>query len=161
MSAIHKDQSNMYVSILDRLVDSEPLNTHESVQSSTLSFKQIEASVIKHLERLLNTRQNITPVPAGYNEIERSVFTYGLPDFTGENPNSDAVQRKLRQTIEKTIAKFEPRLKNIHVRTDKDPDELRKFAFRIIGKLVLEPLNEPIAFDTYFDTRRSEYVISR
>lgn len=155
------ESPGFYKSLIDRLVDEDPSSSHESVQNKSISFKQIEASVVKDLERLLNARRTITPIPEEYKAVSRSVFAYGLPDFTGENPNSTAVQRSLRQEIEQTIATFEPRLKNVQVRLERDPGDARAFAFRIIGRLVVEPLNEPIAFDTYFDTARSEYVITR
>lgn len=155
------DQPNLYISLLDRLVDEEPSNTHESVHSRSVTVKQIEASLVRDLEFLLNTRRKITHVPPAYPEVSRSVFTYGIADFTAENPESLSVKRRLRQEIEQTIMRFEPRLKNLSVRLDQSLKDRRSFYFRITGILTVEPLNEAVAFDTYFDAKRGEYVISK
>jgi len=117
--------------------------------------------VVRDLENLLNTRRQILPVPASYKEVNNSVFMYGIGDFTSENPRSPSVRRQLRQDIEKTISRFEPRLKNVTVRLEEDIEAGRNVRFRISGMLVVESETEPVTFDTYFDTNRGEYVIEK
>lgn len=150
---------NVKASVLDRLVDYEPATSHESVQHRVLNIKQIKALVIRDLENLLNARRQIRHVPALYRQVHNSVFMYGLDDFTAENPKNPSVRRKLRQDVERAIAKFEPRLKNVTVRIEDDIEKGRNLKFRINGVLVVEPEIEPVTLDTYFDTNRGVYVI--
>lgn len=146
--------------MLDRLVDTEPQLSREAVQRRLFDSEQIRMSVARDLESLLNTRRKITVPPPGYEELNRSVHVYGLPDFSSENPRSPLFQRRLLQAIEQTIARFEPRLRNVGVRLDTSPQREKVFSFRISGVLVVEPLSEPVVFDSYYDARRGNYVIS-
>ncbi len=79
---------NVQASILDRLIDSEPRVSSEPVQNHLQGVGPIKNSVVRHLEKLLNTRRYIETTPAELREINKSLFVYGLKDFTGENPNS-------------------------------------------------------------------------
>ena len=154
-------QENIQASILDRLIDREPQLSRESVQYRLLNFSQVKAAVIRDLENLLNTRSQIMPVPPAFNEVNDSVFVYGLSDFTSHNPKSPSVRHVLRQNIEKTISKFEPRLKNVTVQIEAPNEEVRTVRLRIAALLVLDPVAEPVTFDTYFDINKGEYTIRR
>ena len=154
------NQENLHASILDRLVDFEPQTSHESVQYRLLNIGQIKKSVIRDLENLLNARRCIISPPASFKELNNSLFVYGLRDFTSSNPNSQPVRVQLRQDVEKTIARFEPRLKNVSVRFENASKKDRAVRFRISAMLVVEPITEPVSFDTLFDINRTEYTIS-
>jgi type VI secretion system protein ImpF len=154
-------QQNLKASLLDRLVDHEPGISHEPVRFRFASIGQIKASVVRDLENLLNTKRQIMLPPVAYKEINNSLFVYGLRDFTSQNPRSPAVRQRLRRDIEKTIARFETRLRNVTVQLDTPTRKERNLRFRISGLLVVEPLAEPVTFDTYFDVSRGEYVISK
>lgn len=156
-----QDDQIIRASILDRLVDREPGVSHEPVQLRFFSLGQIKASVARDLENLLNTKRHILVPPTAYKEVHNSVFVYGLRDFTSLNPKALSVRQELRQDIERTIAKFEPRLKNVLVRLESRSQNERNLRFRISGLLVAEPFAEPVTFDTYFDVNRGEYVISK
>ena len=156
-----QDRHNSRASLLDRLLDDEPEVGRESVQNRLFGIRQIKAMVIRDLENLLNTRRLISPVPVSYRDIHHSVFMYGLGDFTSENPQSTSVRQRLRQDIEKTISRFEPRLKNVTVRLEKTTESGRNVKLRITGMLVVEFETEPVIFDTYFDPDRSRYVIQK
>jgi type VI secretion system protein ImpF len=158
---LKENQQTLQASILDRLVDHEPKISHEPVQYRLLSIAQIKASVIRDLENLLNTRRQILPLPAQYREVNNSVFVYGLRDFTSKSPKNVAVRQQLRQDIEKAISRFEPRLKNVTVHIEVLSEKERNLRFRINGLLVVEPVAEPVSFDTYFDVNRGQYIISK
>ena len=142
-------------------MDDEPRVSHEPVQYRLLSIGQIKASVIRDLENLLNTRRQILAPPVAYREVNNSLFVYGLRDFTAQSPKSVSVRQQLRQDIEKTISRFEPRLKNVSIHLETPTQKERNLRFRISGLLVVEPVAEPVTFDTYFDANRGEYVISK
>jgi len=71
------------------------------------------------------------------------------------------VRHQLRQEIEKTITRFEPRIRNVVVRIEAPTQDERNLRFKITGLLLVDPVAEPITFDTYFDVNRGEYLIAR
>ena len=161
MFGMNQNQQNIQASILDRLIDYEPGVSREPVQYRLSNFGQIKASVMRDLENLLNTKCNIFPPPPAYRELNNSLFVYGLRDFTSQNPKSLSVRHQLRQDIEKTISRFEPRLKNVTLRIEEKTQNERNLRFRIIGLLVIDPVAEPVSFDTVFDINRGEYTIPK
>lgn len=148
-------------SVLDRLLDDAPGTTRESDPYRRMDLKAAMAVVVRDLEHLLNSRRSIARVPEPFKAVNRSVMVYGLKDFTAQNPNDPAIMQQIRQDVEKTIARFEPRLKNIKVRLITGDEAERKLSFRVSGLLVVDPIREPVTFDTYFDPMRKEYVIAR
>jgi len=154
-------QDNIQASILDRLIDLEPQLSRESAQYRLLNLSQIKAAVIRDLENLLNTKSQIMPIPPACRELGDSVFAYGLSDFTSHNSRSPAVRQALRQNIEKAIMRFEPRLRNVTVQIEAPTEEVRSIRLRINALLVLDPVAEPVTFDTYFDINKGEYTIRR
>jgi len=158
---MNQDQLNMQASILDRLMDPDPGGSHEPVQYRLLSFAQIKAVVIRDLENLLNTKRNILIPPVTFREVNNSLFVYGLKDFTSQGPRSSMVRQQLRQDIERTIARFEPRLKNVALHFEAGTPGERNLKFRITGLLEVDPVAEPVTFDTYLDLTRGNYIISK
>ncbi len=156
-----EQQGIIQASVLDRLIDREPGVSHEPVRRRSYTIGQIKASVVRDLENLLNTRRNILPPPVEYREVNNSLFVYGLSDFTAKNPRSPSVKQQLRSDIEKTISRFESRLKNVTVHIETADKNERNIRFRISGMLFADPVTEPVTFDTYFDINRGQYVISK
>jgi type VI secretion system protein ImpF len=151
-------QGNIRISVLDRLLDSEPEVSFEPVQHRIVDMRQMRSMVIRDLEHLLNTRRTLIETPAEFRELNKSVFTYGLKDFTAGSTKDPATRKELRQEIERAIATFEPRLRNVRVVIESDQKE-RSLKFRINATLVIEPEREPIQFDTLFDINRGDYVV--
>jgi type VI secretion system protein ImpF len=158
---MNQREQNIRASILDRLVDLEPDVSREPVQYRFLTIGQAKASVARDIENLLNTKRSILVLPNSCKELSSSLFLYGLPDFTAQNPRSAMVRQFLRQQIERTIARFEPRLRNVKVNFEISIQNERTLGFRINGLLVVDPVTEPVTFDTYFDAIKGEYVISK
>lgn len=153
-------QENIQVSLLDRLIDDEPDLSTEAPHTRGVNMRQVEKSLLRDLENLLNTRRNILEPPVAYAELTRSLYTYGLSDYTAENPNNPMVLQNLRREIAQSVALFEPRLKNVVVQIDAGR-ERRVLAFRIAGTMVVESFAEPVTFDIQLDPNRGEYHISR
>jgi type VI secretion system protein ImpF len=151
---------NAQASILDRLLDSDPRVASEPVRDR-LSVRQIKDAVVRDLEKLLNTRRQILVPSPEYHEIHNSLFMYGLQDFTMKNPASPMVKQQLRQVIERTISRFEPRLKNVTVQIEAPGQNARDLRFRITAMLIMEPITEPVIFDTYFDVSRGDFKIKK
>lgn len=155
-----EQDGHVQASILDRLLDDEPGNSQESVQYRAVDFRQIMASVRRDLENLLNTRRFILTPPPSFKEVGNSLLVYGLPDFSSRNPTQVSVMDQLRLEITETIARFEPRLKNVNVMVDSSGSR-RDLRFRISAVLMVDPISEHVVFDTSFDLNRSSYSISK
>jgi type VI secretion system protein ImpF len=155
-----ENEINARASLLDRLIDSEPGHSHESVQYTLIDFRQIRVCVIRDLENLLNSRRNITRLPPKYREARRSLLKYGLKDFTTTSPNDPQALKTIGQEIEKSIAVFEPRLKNVRVELEIGEQKEGILSFRISGLLVVDPIREPVEFDTYYDISKKAYVVT-
>lgn len=153
------DRQNAQPSILDRLIDREPTVSHESAREG-FSLGQIRDCVARDLENLLNTRRSIIVPPVLCQEVNNSLFVYGLPDFTNRNPGNVSVRSQLRLEMERTVARFEPRLKNITVHVDSAADD-RELKFRITGVLVVDAISELVVFDTSYDLTLNNYTITR
>jgi type VI secretion system protein ImpF len=158
---MNQNQRNLQASLLDRLIDEEPGLSIESVQYRLLGFGQIKAAVTRDLESLLNARRNILVPPDAFEELNKSVFVYGLQDYTAQNPRSPTAKQQLRLDVEQTIARFEPRLRNVTVHLEAAGANERVLKFRISAVLVIDPVAEPVTFDTFFDVNRGEYIISK
>jgi type VI secretion system protein ImpF len=146
-------------SILDRLIDYEPGVSREPVQNRLADYRQLMASVRRDLENLLNTKNFVSSLAAEYKELQNSLFVYGLSDFTSQNPKSASVRDQLRQEVEMAISRFEPRIANVMVVSETDAQDFRTLGFRITGLLMVDPMPEPITFDTRFDINKGEYTI--
>ena len=157
---MNEKQQNLQASILDRLIDLEPGVSREPVQYRFLSIGQAKISVARDLENLLNTKRSVLVPPIGCREVNSSLFVYGLQDFTSQNPKSPMVRQQLRQQIERVISRFEPRLKNVKVNLEMSTQSERNLRFRISALLVVDPVSEPVTFDTYLDVTRGAYAVS-
>ncbi len=152
---------NIQASILDRLIDKDPQASREAVSHQLADVRALKASVIRDVENLLNTRRKIFPVPEEFKEVNHSVFMYGLPDFSSLNPRSPQVKQMIRRDVEQTIAKYERRIKNVKVHLELSDKIELGIRFRITGILQMDPISEPVTFDTYFDINKGNYAISR
>src|ERR1022692_251369 len=102
-------------SLLERLIDLEPKNEVEQPATRAQSVRQLKASLRRDLEWLLNTRRTPEAVGSEFQELERSLFNYGLPDLTTLNWESTHDRSYLARMIEALLATFEPRLKRVRV----------------------------------------------
>lgn len=157
---MREERLNAQASVLDRLLDDAPGVSHEPVQFRLQEVGQVKASVARDLENLLNTKRPAEEPPAALRHVGGSLLVYGLGDLSAHNPRSTAVRQQLRQDIERTIARFEPRLRNVAVQFEADRDNDRVLRFRISGILKVEPLSEPVTFDTVLDVSKVRFTIA-
>jgi len=148
------------ISLLDRLIDYEPDVKREPVQKRLADYRQMMVSVRRDLENLLNTKNFVSTLAPEYKELQDSLFIYGLSDFTAETSMSTIVRNRLREEMEKAIEKFEPRLTNVMILNDEGNNIERTFGFRVTGLLMVDPMPEPVTFDTQCDINRGEITIT-
>jgi type VI secretion system protein ImpF len=161
MSRIKSDQPLM-PSLLDRLLDDEPGNSHEVPKARHQVLRELKQSVRRDLENLLNTRWRCTAWPPNMDEIELSLINYGIPDFTGINMAAPSERERLRQIIERIVRKFEPRFKSIKVKLLENADKAdRTLRFRIDAMLHAEPAPEPVSFDSQLEPLTNDFAVDQ
>ena len=149
------------VSVLDRLIDQEPENRVENPLSRSQSVRLLKASVRRDLEWLLNTRRIADPPDEALKEINRSLYVYGLQDMTALTMASPNDRTRLVRQITATINLFEPRLINVRVVTVETPDASKMdVRLRIEALLRMDPVPEPISFDTVIELKSGNCHLS-
>ena len=147
-------------SVLERLIDLEPQKQSEPPPSRAQSVRQLKTALRRDLEWLLNTRR--TPVPAGaeYEELERSLYNFGLPDLSSHSWENTHDRSRLARSIEKVLANFEPRLKEIRVLPVGELSPTQNvMRFHIDGLLDMNPAPERVSFDTVLQLTSGEYQV--
>ena len=114
-------ETTITVSVLDRLIDLEPDNRMESPLSRSQSVRLLKGAVRRDLEWLLNSRRICDPPDEGLKEINRSVYTYGLPDLSSLTMAASGDRNRLVRQVLATINLFEPRLGQCAPGDDRDP----------------------------------------
>jgi type VI secretion system protein ImpF len=146
-------------SILDQLIDEDPKVSREPPPAQIKSLESLKQSVRRDLEWLLNTRQSIHRIPEDFEEVSRSIAAYGLPDFTAVSVKSAAEQDRIRRALLSAIRLFEPRLEDVTISLDLTQERNCMLRFRIAAVLHVEPVSEPVTFDTLLDLQTGQYDI--
>lgn len=147
------------ISVLDRLIDYEPEVSQEPIASRSKNLRDLKQSVRRDLEWLLNTREFIQEIAPDLKEVQHSVATYGLPDFTATSIKSPTNQDRLRRAIEAEINLFEPRLEGVIVGLVPAREDERSLRFRIEAQLKVDPAPEPVTFDTLLDQGTGRFTL--
>jgi type VI secretion system protein ImpF len=146
-------------SVLDRLLDFEPDVSREAPKSRAKSLRDLKLSVRRDLEWLLNSRSYPEGIDERLEEVKKSVIVYGLPDITGISAKSHVEQKQLSQSLETAIRIFEPRFLNLKVTLEPVNTVDRMLKFRIEASLNVEPVPEPIAFDTVLQLGSGDFEV--
>ncbi len=147
-------------SLLDRLIDLQPQQRTDPPTTLAQSSREFRDSVRRDVEWLLNSRFT-SPEPEEESvETWRSVYCYGLKDFSAYTFSSGDDRRKLLASIRKTIEIFEPRLKEVEVDFGGAENSTRQsLRFTINAILQMEPSPEHVTFDTVLELSRGEYSV--
>ena len=163
------------LSVLNRLVGEPPSGRKAASASSgdgrggqpqgsvtRAEFERYRAAVRQDLEWLLNTRRITDPLPEGLREVERSVYFYGLPDYSQLSlcsEGNEAEHDRLAAMIARTIELFEPRILDVQVTLGNRTAPSRDLRFHVFGRLRMKPRPEPVCYDTTLDVTRGEYAV--
>jgi type VI secretion system protein ImpF len=153
-------ESRLVPSLLERLLDDHPENTHEPLGDRFYAVGQMKSSVAHDLEELLNTRREaLSEPPPEFTEVNKSLIVYGLPDFTSYNLLDPADCSRIKRSLETAIARFEPRLERVRVSMQPPDPNDRILRFKIEAMLRIEPAREPVAFDTVLHLATQAYSV--
>ena len=159
-----------------RQIEGTPAGDLEKPMTRRESEDYHRAAVRRDLEWLLNARRiidhpnldfeesaerrRLETGEAEYEEVETSVYKYGLPDFSVYGLNSATDADLLVQTVRKTLRVFEPRLTDVKViPLEIKTAGLRQVRFRIEAKLRMDPASERVSFDTLLELSSGQYQI--
>ncbi len=152
--------SAVTLSVFDRLIDSEPRNSKEAPLTRAQSVRMLRDAVRRDLEWLLNTRRIAIPPDEGFRELNRSVYVFGLPDFTGISLSNLSDRTKLIRQLQSTVRLFEPRIAKVRiVPLEADGKGSRTLRFRIEGLLLMDPEPEHVSFDTVLQLTSGQYEV--
>jgi type VI secretion system protein ImpF len=139
-------------SILDRLLDNDPGNAMDADTGQHQKLKQLRNSVRRDLENLLNTRLRILEPDDEYNELKKSLLSYGLPDLATVNIIDKVSRKKFVTHLENLLIEFEPRFKSVNVNYLENSNSLdRTLRFRIDALLYADPSPEVVIFDSVLE----------
>ena len=120
--------------LLERLADPEtnaPLTISENTEL-------MAESIIRHLQRMLNTRQGHVLTQPEYGMPDVTEFIHSLPDAVNE----------VRRAIRKSIEEFEPRLRNVEVNVVEIEQGSLQLKFEVTAELVTEKEEASVWFET-------------
>jgi len=118
-------QERLQPSLLDRLRDDHPdEQSVDQVASRVLTLSQLRRSVQRDIAWLLNAC-NLERQVKGYEEVEKSVVNYGIPDLAGFTVSSLDID-VLEKTMQQALENFEPRLlkNSIRLHAELDPEKM-------------------------------------
>ena len=147
-------------SVLDRLIDRDPANSSEAAPTRAQSVRQLKVSLRRDLEWLLNSRRTPEAVNSEFQELEQSLYNFGLPDVTSLSWDSARDRGRLARMIEQALHTFEPRLSGIRVvAVEATAGAQHVVRFQIEGMLDMDPSPEHISFDTLLQLSSGEYQV--
>ncbi len=139
-------------SIIDRLFDDEPENQHEVDPGKHQKIRQLRNSVRRDIENLMNSRFRVMEPDEDYDELDRSLLNYGLPDLATINIIDLEKRKKFTTQLEMILREFEPRFKDVTVSYLENKDETdRTLRFRIDATLYADPAPEVVIFDSVLE----------
>lgn len=147
-------------SVLDRLIDEAPREPADAPRTLAETARAFRAAVLRDVEWLLNTRRIAEPAPDACQELQRSVYHFGIPDITSLSADSDAARKRLLRQVEECIALFEPRLSGVRVTHDQGEEPgRRRVRFLVEGMLRMDPGPERVTFDTVLETTSGRFAV--
>jgi type VI secretion system protein ImpF len=146
------------LSLWDRLI-ADP-RAEIVAQPTAQAVRELIQSVRRDLQDLLNTRVPHVNWPPELSQLRDSLVNYGLPSFTHVENARD--YSTLADLIKETIERFEPRLRNVVVEPlSADDTSSRVLSFRIQAQLVVEPLDDRIAFTSTLEPVSGNFQVER
>ena len=122
----------------ERLIERIRLRAKQPERSTTEDPKKIIASILRHLMRVLNTRQGGVQIAEDF----------GMPDLTDYLRGYPASLRDVEKSLRQTIGKYEPRLKSVRVKFVPREEDVLSLNFQIVARLAGGYPDQPVVFES-------------
>lgn len=109
-----------------------------SFRKTGVDLQHLSDSIILHLRRMMNCRHGFTPALPDYGLPDLNECFFGFPDSL----------TYLKQAIQTSIEKYEPRLSRVRLKFVEDPDNPLEIRFEIQARLETEEESVTFAFTT-------------
>lgn len=120
-----------------RFLERVELGERKDSFERVISHKCLIESIHNHLRDLLNTH-------AGNAMIAND---YGLPDFNDVLAENANLLREIRENIKDAIEQYEPRLKDVSVKSLSRPDDPLQLCFAVSGQVNHNGKDLPLSID--------------
>ena len=152
-----RDEADLHAgSLLDRLIDDHV--DHSS--DAPLTLHKLKDGLRRDLENLLNTHRRFLRPPAVLQQLDRSLLSYGLSDFTNETLSSLSFRQDFTDEVEQVLQRLEPRIHVNEVQILENTSVLdRRLRFRIVGTVQLAGERESLSFDSYVDPVEGAIIV--
>ena len=124
--------------LLERIAAREEGAGRRQEARATEDLEALMDSVRVHLGRLLNARQGMSEAQPEYGLPALSDLTIGVDDYV----------KRVRDSIQTAIEKYEPRLRRVRVTLVTDEDQERTLAFRVDAVLVSRTGEHRVWYET-------------
>jgi type VI secretion system protein ImpF len=138
--------STIALSLLDRLIDGDPEQAFEPVESDEAVLAQYRTSLRRDLENLLNARCPDLVGLERHPELERTVVGYGLHDISTEDLSTAGARDRIRRMVAQAIRLHETRLSHVQVDID-DRVTSRGIRLRVTAQLNLTRTRETVVYE--------------
>jgi type VI secretion system protein ImpF len=118
-------------SLLDRLLDHEPLQQREALDARVLTRQQLRAAVLRDLSWLFNAtraepegtsvRKDELALWHGAEFARRSVLNYGMPAFSGvtlASMDTFTIEREVTEVIKAFEPRIDPESLSVEIKVD-------------------------------------------
>ena len=138
---IKNDRTGVELSIIDRIIDQDNSGT-----------SRVLAGLRRDLEDLLNTVIRARWPNDELNELDNSVANFGTKDLLTTNFSTPSERAKVLEYIKTVINTYEPRLNNVIIEENSDP-EVRShlLKIKIIGETIIYDNPEEVTFSSDID----------
>lgn len=123
--------------LLERIQNVE---LHPDRREGNDPIRQVQ-SVLRHLQRILNTRQGSVPIAEDF----------GMPDFTDlPGSFSTGATHDMERILKQVINTYEPRLRKVRIVFQTQQDDILSLRFKVEAELNRED-GPPVTFETVID----------
>jgi type VI secretion system protein ImpF len=130
-----------------------------NTMDSTLSHNQFYEILRQDLENMLNTHALNIQLPIAKEELNKSILTYGIPDFMSFKLAHEGIKTELCKKIAELIQLHEPRLSEVSVSWQKQTQNNHCLKLQIEATLNLKNSLTNISFNSRLDPLTPKFII--
>jgi type VI secretion system protein ImpF len=148
-------------SLLDRLMDDRPEATSEAVSEKLYDVSRYKQAVARDLEALLNTRSTCLDDDRmeAFPLTRNSLLLFGITDLSSLSLLNPEDRMFLRDSIRRTIERYEPRLTKVRVNLEISRELNQVLRFRVDALLRVHPSRPPVTFDALLQLSSNTYHV--